>query len=226
MDPLPKLEDTFLQTVSSPSSIESSSVDFGRSEARKIVERTRDVVVDRVQPRVDEIHQEASRAADAEIEEYRQLQQQRIEELEEQATQLSTQIDDLSESIQQSNTQSERMQALKKRKELKSGYEEIESELEKIHHRRDQGFPEKQREIRGRHALEVVVTPLTVTQVEYERGELEIELEKQGESQSLAIGYGSGVGVTEKIRCDACNQLLTEDNPIGEIRSGIRCTQC
>ena len=226
MDPLPKLEDTFLQTVSSPASIESSPVSFDRSEALTLIEQTHEVVVDRVQPKIDEIHQEASRAADAEVEEYRQLQQQRIEELEEKTTQLSAQIDDLSKSIQESNTQDERMQALEKRKELKSEYEDVESELETLRHRRDQGFPEKQREIRGRHALEVVVTPLTVTQVEYERGELELELEKQGVSQSLTVGYGDGVGVTEEVRCDSCGQLLAEDNPIQEIQAGIRCSQC
>lgn len=226
MDPLPMLEDTFLQTVSSSASIEASPVDFERSEARNFIEQTREVVVDQVQPEIDEIHQEASRAADAEIEEYRQLQQQRIEELREKTTQLSAQIDDLSESIQQSSTQSERMQALEKRKEVKAEYEDTETELEKLRHRRDQGFPQKQQEIRGRHALEVVVTPLTVTQVEYERGELELELEKQGVAQSLRIGYGSGVGVTEEVRCEACNQPLTEDNPIQAIQAGIQCSQC
>ncbi len=226
MDPLPKLEDTFLQTVSSPASIESSPVGFERSEALNLIEKTREIVVDRVQPKIDEIHQEASRAADAEVEEYRQLQQQRIEELEEKATQLSVQINDLSKSIQKSNTQDERLQALEKRKELKSEYEDVESELEMLRHRRDQGFPEKQREIRGRHALEVVVTPLTVTQVEYERGELELELEKQGVSQSLTVGYGDGVGVTEEVRCGYCGQPLAEDNPIEEIQAGIRCSQC
>ncbi|PHQ40432.1 hypothetical protein DJ69_01245 [Halorubrum persicum] len=225
-DPLPKLEDTFLQSVSSPAPIEASPVDFERSEARNLIEQTREVVVDRVQPKIDEIHQEASRAADAEIEEYRQLQQQRIQELQEKTTQLSSRIDDLSESIQQSNTQSERMQALEKRKEIKAEYEDAKAELEKLRHRRDQGFPEKQQEIRERHALEVVVTPLTVTQVEYERGELELELEKQGVAQSLTIGYGNGVGVTDEMRCDSCNQLLTEDNPVQEIGAGIRCSQC
>jgi hypothetical protein len=226
MNPLPKLERTFLQTASSPASTDSSPVDFERSEALDLIEQTREVVVDRVQPRIDEIHQEASRAADAEIEEYRQLQQQRIEELQEKTTRLSAQMDDLSDSIQQSNTQSERMQALEKRKQVKTEYEDVQSELENLRHRRDQGFPEKQREIRGRHALEVAVTPLTVTQVEYERGELELELEKQGVSQSLTIGYGSGIGVTDEMRCDSCNQLLTEDNPVQEIGAGIRCSQC
>ena len=226
MDPLPKLEDTFLQTVSSPASIESSPVGFERSEALNLIEQTREVVVDRVQPTIDEIHQEASRAADAEVEEYRQLQQQRIEELEEKTTRLSAQVNALGKSIQESNTQNEHMQALEKRKELKSEHENVESELETLRHRRDQGFPEKQREIRGRHALEVVVTPLTVTQVEYERGELELELQEQGVSQSLTVGYGDGVGVTEEVRCKSCNQLLTESNPIRTIHDGIRCSRC
>lgn len=226
LDPLPKLADTFLQTASFPASIESSQVNFDRSEAVNFIEQTREIVVDRVQSKIDEIHQEASRAADAEVEEYRQLQQQRIEELEEKITQLSAQIDDLSASIQQSNTQDERMRALEKRKELKSEYEDVESKLETLRHRRDKGFPEKQQEIRGRHALEVVVTPLTITQVEYERGELELELEKQGASQSLTVGYGDGVGVTEEVCCDFCNQVLAEDNTIQEIQAGIRCSQC
>jgi hypothetical protein len=102
----------------------------------------------------------------------------------------------------------------------------METELEELRHRREQGFPEKQREIRERHALEVVVTPLTMTQVEYERGELEVELEKQGVSQSLTIGYGCGVGVTEEVCCDSCNQPLTEENPVREIRKSIRCSEC
>jgi hypothetical protein len=226
MDPLPKLEDTFLQTVSSPAAIESSPVDFDRDKTHNLIEQTREAVVERVQPKIDDIHQEASRAADAEIEEYRQLQEQRIERLEEETTALSAQIDELSDSIQQSNTQNERMQTLEKRKDLKSEYDEMQSELEDTRHRRDQGFPEKQREIRGRHALEVIVTPLTVTQIEYERGELELELKERGASQSLTVGYGSGVGVTEKIRCDSCSQPFTEDNPIQEIQDGRQCSQC
>ncbi len=226
MDPLSMLEDTYLQTVSSQELIESSPVSFERSEALQFIEQTREIVLDRIQSKIDERHQEASRAADTEVEEYRQLQQQRIEELEEKTTQLSVQVAELSKSIQRSNTQSERMQALEKRKEAKSKYEDIESELDNLRHQRDQGFPEKQREIRGRHALEIVVTPLTVTQVEYERGELELELEKQGMSQSLTVGYGDGVGVTEEVRCDSCGQPLTEENPIQEIHAGVRCSQC
>lgn len=225
-DPLPTLEHTFLNAVSAPASVESTSIDLEPSKAQEAIEHTREIVVGRIQPTIDEIHQEASRASDAEIEEYRQLQQQRIEELEEKASRLSARIDDLSTSIQQSSTQDERMQTLEKRKEVKAEHGDIKSELENLRHRRDQGFPKKQQEIRGRHALEVAITPLTLTQVEYEGGEVEFELEKQGKTNSLIVGYGSGVGVTENVRCDFCGQLLTNGNPIQEIEEELRCSEC
>lgn len=225
-EPLPTLEETFLDTVSSRPSVEHSPINLDRSEAVTVIEQTREIVVDRVQSQVDEIHQKASRAAEAEIEEYRQLQQQRIRELKETLAEMATQIEDLSTLIQESNTREERLEALEKRKELKSDHAEIESELATLRHRRDQGFPEKQQEIRGRHALEVVLTPLTMTEVEYERGDLELKLDGKQATHSIAVGYGSGVGVTETKSCDFCEELLTGDNPVRKIENGLRCSRC
>ena len=191
-----------------------------------MIAQTREQVVERVQPKIDEIHQEASRAAEAEIEEYRQMQQQRIEELEEKKTRLSNRIEDLSESIQQSGDEGNRIEALQNRKELKSEYEDLDSDLEELRHRREQGYPEKQQEIRERHALEVVVSPLTITQVEYERGEIDLELEEGTVSRSLTLGYGDGVGITEELNCEFCNQTLGEHNSLRTIQEGLQCSQC
>jgi DNA repair exonuclease SbcCD ATPase subunit len=224
---LPKLEETFLDsTLPTESHIESQPTDIGRATADDLIGQTREQIVEDVQSKVDEIHQEASRAADAEIEEYRQMQQQRIEELEEKKGRLSNRIDDLSESIQQSSDEGERVEALQKRKELSSEYEDVESEFEELRHRRGQGFPEKQREIRERHALEVVVSPLAITQVQYERGEIEIELEEGTVTQSLTLGYGDGIGVTEKLSCDVCGQAINAQNPLKSIRQGVHCSRC
>lgn len=224
---LPNLEKTFLEsTLPVEPQTESQPIDIETSTVDKLITHTREDIVDQVQPRVDEIHQEASRAADAEIEEYRQMQQQRIEQLEEEKTRLSDRIDELSDLIQQSNDESERIEALQKRKDLNSEYEDADSELGKLRHRRDRGFPEKQREIRERHALEVVVSPLSVTQVEYERGEVEIELSEETITQSLTLGYGEGVGVTEELSCDVCGRSMNARNPLGTIRQGKQCVQC
>lgn len=224
---LPNLEETFLDaTLPTDSLIESQSIDIEKSKVSELIAGTRETVVERVQPEVDEIHQDASRAADAEIEEYRKMQQQRIEELEERKSRISARIDDLSDSVQQSSDQENRVEALQKRKELKSEYEDIDTELEELERQRDQGYPEKQREIRERHALEVVVTPLTITQVEYERGEIELELVEGAVTHSLTLGYGHGVGVTEGLNCEFCGQTITGQNPLRTIQDGLRCSEC
>jgi hypothetical protein len=227
MERLPKLEETFLEcTLPTEPEIKGQPVDIERSTADDLISQTREQIVERVQPKVNEIHQEASRAADAETEEYRQMQQQRIEELEEKESRLSNRIEDLSESIQQTSDERGRVEALQKRKELKSECEDLDSELEELRHQREQGYPKKQKEIRERHALEVVVSPLTITQVEYERGEIEIELEEGMVTRSLTLGYGDGVGITEELECEFCNQSVGEHNSLRTIQQGLRCSQC
>ncbi|WP_408959429.1 hypothetical protein [Natrinema sp. 74] len=224
---LPALEETFLQMASittngSPTTTESS---LSKSDARSPLSTAQDQLMQSIQNEIDEIHNEASRAADAEVEEYRQLQQQRIQELEEKRSKLSLEIDELSEAINSSD-QNDRVEALKKRKEAKAEYEEVDSELRALHERRDQGFPQKQDEIRKRHALDIRVTPLTVTQVEYERGEIDIELVEQGVSRTVTLGYGSGIGTTDTVQCSSCDSVLSVDNPLKTIKSSLQCRAC
>ena len=227
MERLPKLEETFLEsTLPTELDIESQPIDIERSTVDDLIAQTCEQIVAGVQPKVDEIHQEASRAADAETEEYRQMQQQRVEKLEKRKTRLSNRIEDLSGAIRQSSDERDRVEALQKRKELKSEHEDVDSELDELRHQREQGYPEKQKGIRERHALEVLISPLTVTQVEYERGEIEVGLEDGKVARSLTLGYGNGVGITEELECEFCNQTLGEQNPLRSIKEGIQCADC
>jgi len=130
---------------------------------------------------------------------------------------LSSKIDELSETINGSD-QDDRVEALKKRKEAKAEYEEVDAELSTLQEQRDQGFPQKQEEIRKRHALDIRVTPLTVTQVEYERGEIDVELAEQGVSRTVTLGYGSGIGTTETVQCSSCDRVLSVENPLNTIK--------
>lgn len=225
-DPLRTLEETFLSVTSlEGQTVTTEAADLERSEIEPLLEDARERISSRVQPEIDEIHEEASRAADAEVEEYRQLQQQRISELEETRENLSSKIADLNDSIQGSD-QTERVQALKERKELNNEYDELDSELTELRKRRDRGYPEKQREIRQRHALEVKVSPLTVTQVEYERGELELHLRNGETTRSISVGYGTGVGQTEAVRCDSCDRQFTDQRLPDSLKNGLRCQKC
>ncbi|MFC4437470.1 MULTISPECIES: V-type ATP synthase subunit I domain-containing protein [Natrialbaceae] len=224
---LPELEETFLRMTSMTTDKIStnSQSSFSETDTRSLLDTAQSQLMEKVQTEIDEVHREASRAADAEVEEYRELQQQRIQELEEERSKLSSKIDELSEAINGSD-QDDRVEALKERKKLKAEYEEIDSELRDLHEQRDQGYPQKQEEIRKRHALDVRVAPLTVTQVEYERGEMDIELAEEGVIRTVTVGYGNGIGPTENAQCSSCDRELTAENPLQTIKDSLRCRSC
>lgn len=224
---IPQLEETFLQRTSGTTDMPSTEAQpsFSEADVRSPLGIAQNRLMETVETKIDEVHSEASRAADAEVEEYRKLQQQRIQELEEQRSRLSSKIDELSEAINGSN-QEDRVKALKKRKEVKAEYKEVSSELNELREQRDQGFPQKQSEIRKRHALDVQVAPLTMTQVEYERGEVAIDLAEDGMSQTVTLGYGSGIGVTESVQCSYCDRELTTENTLQSIGDSLRCREC
>jgi len=223
---LPNLDQTFLGlTKPGRDTISAHEMTTETERIGELVDASRRPLVEDIQPTIDETHQEASRAADAELEEYRQLQQQREEELAEKLVRLRSQIEELNATINDSE-QEDRVEALKERRDRKSEQEDIESELAELRQQRERGYPEQQREIRNRHALEVVVTPATVTEIEYERGDAEFELANGEARQTITVGYGSGVGVTEEISCDKCGQPLTGKRPLGGIKGKLRCGEC
>lgn len=223
---LPKLAETFLDTTAVETETASGgAVQLTKTDVRPLLETARDLLLESVQGRLDDIHREASRAADAEVEEYRQMQQQRIQELQEAHSNLSSKINDLSENINTGDEDS-RVEALRERKELKSEYEELDETLNELRERRDSGFPDRQREIRERHSLDVQVTPVTLTEVEYERGEIDFKLIDGSRHQTVTLGYGSGIGVADTVRCSSCERELTERNPLQTISDGLECQSC
>jgi len=223
---LPRLAESFIELTSLGSNKTSGgNAQLTQTEAQPLLEIARKLVLDGLQDQLDEIHQEASRAADSEVEEYRQLQEQRIKELQEDHSNLSSKISDLSEQINAGDGDS-RVQALRERKELKSEYADIDETLNELRERRDSGFPERQREIRERHSLDVQITPITLTEVEYERGEVDFELLAGNTSRTVTLGYGSGIGVTETVRCTLCDEELSERNPLQTISNGLGCENC
>ena len=223
---LPNLDQQFLdQTKPGRDTISAHQMTTETERIGVLVDASRKPLIEDIQPTIDEIHQKASRAADAELEEYRQLKQQLEEELDEKLDRVRSRIKELNAMIDDSE-QEDRVEALKERRNCKSEQEHIESELRELKQRREKGYPEQQREIRNRHALEVVVTPVTVTEIEYERGDAEFKLPNGEGKQTISVGYGSGVGVTEETSCDKCGRPLTANRPLGAFKETLRCVGC
>jgi len=224
---LPALAATLLELTSMTAepTLTTAQTSIDESQVRSLLDPARDELTERIQPTIDEIRKEASRAADSEVEEYRQLQQQRLNELEEQRSALSSKIDELSEATTNAD-QETRVEVLKERKDAKAELADVDTELADLRDKRDRGFPAKQHEIHNRHALDVQITPLTVTQVEYERGEIDIELSEGASSQQITVGYGRGIGLTEMIPCSKCGEPLSSSNSIGTVKPSPQCQKC
>ena len=224
---LPNIDRTLMDLTrpDHTTSLSSETVELSQEQVESLIEASRERLVSAVRPEIDETHQEASRAADAELEEYRQLQQQREEELESELARLRTRIEELNETIDSAD-QAERVESLKERREYKTKLEETEADLADLRRRRKDGYPDRQREIRERHGVEVVITPVSATEVEYERGDVVFELDDAGTVTSLTLGYGSGVGVTEERNCESCGRSLSADVPLGAITNRTLCRDC
>ncbi len=224
---LPNIDRTLmdLTRLDHTTALSSGPVELSQEQIESLIDTSRERLVSAVRPEIDEIHQEASRAADAELEEYRQLQQQREEELESELARLRTRIEELNDTIDGAD-QSKRVESLKERREYKTKLEETEADLTELRRRRKNGYPDRQREIRERHGVEVVITPVTATEVKYERGDVVFQLDCSGARTTLTLGYGSGVGVTEDPSCESCGRSLSAKAPLASIINGIQCTDC
>jgi len=182
-------------------------------------------VVEGVRDEISGVRQSASRAADSEFEEYRQLQEQQINELQDEISSLSTRLQKLSTEVDEPESPQQRVEALEKRKELKTEKAEIEDELEETLQEKSRGYAQQQREIERRHAIKVSTEPKAFTIVLYERGEITFELATGGRSTAVRAPYAVGVGVTDDIQCENCQKQLSGENPI-RVVSGRICCQC
>ncbi|MFC5134793.1 MULTISPECIES: hypothetical protein [Haloferacaceae] len=183
-------------------------------------------VVEGVRDEISEVRQSASRAADSEFEEYRQLQEQQINELQDEIGSLSTRLQKLSTEVDEPESPQQRVKALEKRKELKTEKAELEGELEETLQEKSRGYAQQQREIDRRHAIKVSTEPKAFTIVLYERGEITLELATGGRSTAVRAPYTVGVGVTDDVQCENCQKQLSGENPIRVVSGRICCQSC
>lgn len=227
MSELPALADRLLarSTPGSPP-VEAATPTLDADTAHEAIDALGELLVDRVRPTITEIREGATRAAGAELDEYRQLQEQRIDELNDEIAALSDRIERLRSDAESVESQAERLETLRDRKSLNAERDERRDELADLTDSRAAGFPEKRGEVRDRHGLEVAVEPLTLTECRYEQGELEVTVVESDGRHSLRVGYGNGVGVTESVACERCGSTLSNENPLRLDDESVCCVSC
>jgi uncharacterized protein YukE len=184
------------------------------------------VAVEGIQEQVEEIRQSASRAADSEFEEYRQLQEQRINDLNSEIDSISNRLQNLSTDVNSADSQQQRVEALEKRQELQAEKEDLEAELEELLQEKERGYAQERQDIYRRHSIEVSTKPTAFTIVAYERGEIEFNLGDNGQTAVVRAPYAIGAGVTDEVQCENCNTQLSAENPIRIIGRKVGCQSC
>jgi hypothetical protein len=223
----PRLGETYLelagsedgQQLSMGPQIDRSTLEETLLSARRALERE-------IEPDIQELRERATRAAAVELDEYRQYVQQRYTELDEHTERLTERLAAANETIDDAADQSERIEALRKRKELQTQRAEVRSERAELRDLIEADFSEKRREVYDRHALTVRLRPVTLTAISYERGDLALSLQGNNETTSITVAYAVGIGVLDEQRCERCDEPLTEDNPLtldGELLVGSGC---
>lgn len=224
---LPRLAHTYLKLIDvERESLAPVSISPDIDSISDAVNQAQMELKNEIQPALNDVHENASSAADAELEDYRRFQEQRIVELEEEIDSISGRIEVLNQAIPNIVDRKERIDRLRERKDLRSNHDELKNELQALIKRRDNGYPERQQAIRKRHSLDVSIKPVGLTLIQYEKGELDLNLRFEAEERSLTLGYGLGTGVTEQVKCDECGQALDAANPADFSPEGIRGVSC
>jgi hypothetical protein len=222
----PQLAETYLELV--------DEGQWERDEGRTVddqvltdaLDAARDALDDELSSLVRETRERATRAAEVELDEYRELVRQRRDELANEIDRLSTRIDEVSETINTAVEQEQRVEALRKRKELQAELDDQQAELDDLTSQMEARFPDKHREIRERHAVTVRIRPVAATAVTYERGDLELTFHLDETTVTRSYGYAVGVGVIEDVCCERCGKRLTGDNPLTIERGQTIGTEC
>jgi uncharacterized coiled-coil DUF342 family protein len=211
----PELAESYLDLTEADRQQSSPDITpVNRTRLSEAIDTARTTVESEIEPIVQEIQERATRAAEVELDEYRQFVYQRHAELEEEISRLDARIEEVNETAGSVSVQGERVGALRKRKQLRSELDETRSELDGLANQIETGFPEKRSEIRERHSLTVRIRPVTATAISYERGDLELALRAGDDSTEVTYAYAVGSGVIRNPTCERCEQEVTENNPL------------
>lgn len=222
----PRLAETYLDIAERTDGAFSPGDEFEPDSVADCLETAREVAEGDVEPTVNETRRRATRAAEVELEEYREYVTQRLDELNTEIGRLDERIEETTEKVDTTSEQNERVEALRERKRLRAERNELREERDELQTAIESGFPDRRRKIRDRHALTVRIRPVTLTGITYERGDLELTLEDGASTVTEVFPFAVGTGVLDDQHCDRCGSALSESNPLKLEEGRIRGEDC
>lgn len=210
----PELARTYLEVAEMTDRSLGSGSTPDRDAMRDVLDTAREAVEEDMAPIIEDVRERATRAAEVELEEYREYARQRHDELDAEIERLTERIEETTETAETATEQRKRVEALRKRKELRDERDVLRTERDELRAEIEAGFPERRREVRDRHALTVRLRPVALAGVSYERGDLDVSLRDGATTGDVSFAYAVGIGVTDELHCDCCGVPLTAENPL------------
>lgn len=228
---LPELAETYLElTDVDRGELDEASLSLQLDDIVSGLDRAREELRDRIDPTVTEIRESASRAAGVELEEYHDLQSQRLTEYRDRLEELDSRLKELDDEIRRASADAiTKLES--KRERLRVEYEALEEKYDTLAARRSNGFPEKRSEVYDRHSVSVSVEAVTITLVSYEQGRLQLSVREESNReatmyQTVGFSYSAGVGCTDAVNCDRCGRALSSANPALPVAGQLRGERC
>ena len=211
----PELADTYLEVLDADEDRQlTSGTSLDEQNLNDSLPAAKEYVESEIEGTVQDIREQATRAAEVELNDYQQFVRQRHNELEAEVEQLTKRIEDVTATTETVSEQSDRVTALRNRKKLRTERDDLREDLDALAAQIEAEFPKKRREIRNRHALTVRIRPVVATAVSYERGDVQLTFRSDETSADLPFAYAVGVGAMEEQFCEQCSQQLTGENPL------------
>lgn len=225
-DSRPGLAETYLDLAASADDEVGVGPTPDLDTMRDALAAARETAEANIQPAIEDIRKQATRAAHVELEEYREYAIQRVDELASDLERMNERIEEATAQIEGAEEQGERVEALRHRKELRAERDQLRGERDELRAEIEAGFPDHRREVRDRHALSVRIRPVAVAAVSYERGDLKVTLREGDATVDATYPYAAGIGVTDEQHCVRCGELLSEQNPLTITNNQLECMKC
>lgn len=226
---LPKLTDRFLAHLGDLSQ-EAMPTEFGEIDAEtteRLYISAIDIIKERLQPELEELHTEATEAAAEREDEIRNLFEQRREELDAQVRDKQQKVRELGRKAKSASNNKKEQDYIERQQDIREELNEISEKIDTRKERLRQEEREQIASTTARHAVEADVTNIGTTIITYDIGELPVQIYDDGRIGETTITYIPATNEFGACECADCGRELETNSPPVVCDAGhVICPAC
>lgn len=189
---------------------ESSPRDISETKIQEAFQEAQQAVIDRSEPIVSEMQEEAETSASERISEIKDWYSQRHKELDHQLKEQRSEIRKWKKKRRNARKDSTRRRYINNRKKAEQELERLQKEVEQKKQELDGEEREEIDDVIARNEVEVEVSLLGVTEVTYVRGTLTLQVASEDTTTNAELTYFPATDEFRGLNCLDCSRDLTD----------------